>query len=125
MAYPNPSRGGLTCSQGGKTVGVWYQIGAPGLEALCVMEAIGPNQWEARWNSGFTTPESNQAKINAAGGEMQWLNSLKAQINNAIAQIYGAVPLPPAATTADKVNDALKNSFALTAGATSPVFGAK
>lgn len=125
MAYGNPSRGGLTLSHNGKTVGVWFVDAGNDMMALCAMEAVGPGQWEARWNSGFCGMAETNQKVSAAGGEVQWIKSLLSQINTAFAKIFGVAPASPPVTLGDKINDAIANSFTLTAGPGGVVFAQK
>lgn len=126
MSYPNQS-GGISISAQGKTIWIGYLVAGAGFEAYALMEAIGPGQWEARWNSGFKPESDNKADITAAGGEVYWIKKFTAAINNAIGIVFGtATPVPPGTTTQDKVNAATASGFALTIGANGvPVFAAK
>lgn len=125
MAYGNNTRGGLTAAYSGKTVGVWFVDAGNDMMALCVMEATGPGQWEARWNSGFDSSAAYNQRISAAGGPVPWIKTLIDPINKALGQIFGTAPLPPAVTIADKVNDALAASFSLSVVNGAPMLAAK
>lgn len=125
MSYPNQS-GGISIAAQGKTIWVGYLIAGGGFEAYALMEAVGPGQWEARWNSGFQPESDNKAAITAAGSEMNWIKKFLAPINAAIGAIYGSQPAPPGTTTQDKVNAATASGFALTIGPNGvPTFAAK
>lgn len=126
MSYSNLPSGGASVSSQGKTLCVGYVIGGPGFEAVALLEAIAPGQWEARWNSGFDLEDNNKAAIATAGGEVNWLKTFIPAINAAIKQIFGTAPTPVPMTTQGKVNAALASSFTLVANSSGlPVFAAK
>ena len=112
MAYTFPQNGGLQYTQGGKTVGVFFNDTPLG-PVLIVGEKVD-GQWLGRWNKGPQQEADWNAQINAAGGELAFIRLLFAVMSAVIKNLFGGSgPVP--ATFTEKMNAMLAAGFKIDA----------